>query len=128
MTETEGLSCAGPTPMLGALSGRGGGRKLHPLALPGCRRGPGGGGGGGRASDRKLHLLALACCRRVWALLVDEGSCRRVRPLLVAEGSRRCVEVAERYADGLADEAEWAAARRPAVHAADQAEYGPFLS
>jgi hypothetical protein len=55
----------------------------------------------GRVSERKMRLLICACCRRVWDLLGDDRS-------------RRAVEVAERYADGLADGTELLGAKREA--------------
>src|SRR5688500_14900676 len=46
----------------------------------------------GDPSERKLRLFAAACCRRAWQLLDSHG--------------RAVVELSERVADGLADEAE----------------------
>jgi hypothetical protein len=48
--------------------------------------------GAGRADHRTLRLFSCACCRRIWELLDREG--------------RQAVEVAERFADGLASEGE----------------------
>ncbi len=67
----------------------------------------------GEVSDRKARLLIVAICRRV-------------RHLLVHPESQRCVEVAERYADGLGSAVEVAAARQAAESQLADAWHGPF--
>ena len=62
----------------------------------------------GRATDRQLRLFACACCRSVWGF-VPEGPCRDA------------VEVALRFADGLASAEQLAAARQAAIPAAGRA-------
>ena len=64
----------------------------------------------GRASDRKLHLFAVGCCRRTLTGPTPDRSLR-------------AVEVAERFADGLAGRQELLRARSLAFHAADQFQF-----
>jgi hypothetical protein len=64
----------------------------------------------GAATERKKRLLAVACCRRVTHLLTDPRS-------------RSAAEVAERYADGAADEGERAEAARAARQAVENAMF-----
>ncbi|HLW64937.1 MAG TPA: hypothetical protein VKS79_06410 [Gemmataceae bacterium] len=51
------------------------------------------------SAERKLRLFGCACCRRMW-------------PLLNRKKLRHAIEVAERFADGLANEEERIAAHR----------------
>lgn len=112
MTEQEWLTCPDPQPMIRAIGvedflslrgyGRGswgeagaGGPLPAVVAATWHRTGP-------MSHGRKLRLFGCACCRSVWGLLDDERC-------------RAAVEVAERFADGLATQEEMDAARVAAL-------------
>ena len=81
MTEAEWLACADPQQLVKFLlqdGFYGGSARLAAEA---------------RVGKRKLRLFACACCRRIWHLLPDQQA-------------REVVQVAERYADGLATREE----------------------
>lgn len=63
-----------------------------------------------KPSDRRLRLFACACCRSVWHLLVDDAPCPSGTGRI--NRSRRAVEVAMRFADGLATDEERLSASR----------------
>jgi hypothetical protein len=64
----------------------------------------------GKASGRKLRLFACACVRRIWTLLPTEEC-------------RKAAQVAERYADRLADAEELRAAYTEAYFAGVAPDY-----
>jgi hypothetical protein len=78
MTEAEWVACTDPKPMLRFLLGTDHPRVQDVEAFPACR-----------GSDRKLRLFACACYHRISHLLPDALA-------------RAAVDIAERFADGMA--------------------------
>ena len=58
----------------------------------------------GKASDRKLRLLGCACCRKAWSIY--------------SQVAQHAVEMAERFADGLATKSECRDAENALANAA----------
>lgn len=83
MRRDEWLNSCDPGAMLDFLSGRPGATYHGPGGLPSVCR----------FSERQSRLFACACCRVVWPEITDPRG-------------REAVEVAERYADGLASDEE----------------------
>lgn len=81
MTEQEWLACNDPVNML---------RMVDGSLVDSGTQWTGHGSRAIRISNRRLRLFSCACVREVWDKLTDKRC-------------RRAVEVAERYADGLAD-------------------------
>lgn len=102
MTEQEWLACDDPQRMLSFL------REREWIAEP-PRLDQATGKVALLATDRKLRLFACACCRAIWPQLWPDPR------------SRRAVEVAERFADGLATEEELDIARTRAYEVQAQA-------
>jgi hypothetical protein len=73
----------------------------------------------GKDSERKLRMFACACCRRIWHALTDPKC-------------QEAVEVAERYADGLANDEEVSQAQDAVAVVrgwnAERQEYDPWQS
>lgn len=82
MTEQEWLACADPRQMVRFLIGTNAALVMDVEAFPHCK-----------GSDRKLRLFACACYFRI----------RQLLPNILA---KKAVEVAERFADGLATSME----------------------
>jgi hypothetical protein len=96
MTEAEWTACADPRELWNHLESRTQSFRTHPLDWLRVRRVP--------MSERKQRLFYCACVSRILHLIPTEAS-------------RRCVAVAERYADGLADDAELEASVADSIEA-----------
>lgn len=134
MTEAEWLSSDDPSWML---------TKVIRNGVP--RRASEPGGSTDWASDRKLRLFACAVARQVWDRLTDDlpcptcdgsgedqrestfGDCPDCSGTGRINRSRRAVEVAERYADGMATEEELRHAYSNAIRATGAESATPWV-